>query len=317
MPPARTVQSGMEPTVVCAFDPDAGDRAPVELARLAARLLGSSLLIVVVRPGGTAPERLARVEERGARRPLEALAAELRWEPAAVRVVTAPSAASGLYDVLASVRPALAVAGSAEQAPHGRVRPGTTTQRLLDGAPCPVAIAPRGWTERPLRAIAVAVLPSPEGRAALRAGAALAHAACLPLRIVLVLAGSPDTAEANAIARELADDGPHPAIPGGLDHPARDRAPTAGGAAAVLVPALAGAAIAAEPAAPRLDVASEVYVGDPADTIVRASAQTDLLVLGSRAYGPAGEVHTGGVSRRVLDRAHCPVVLIPREAALA
>src|SRR3954447_26737109 len=38
-PPPRSVPACMEPTVVCAIDPDSGDRGPVELARVAAVLL--------------------------------------------------------------------------------------------------------------------------------------------------------------------------------------------------------------------------------------------------------------------------------------
>jgi nucleotide-binding universal stress UspA family protein len=284
----------MERTVVCAFDPNAGDRAPVALARLAAGILRARLVVVVVRPGGSAPERLARMEERGARGSPARLAATLRRDRAELREIAAPSPASGLHDVLAVERPALAVAGSAERAGHGHVRLGTTTERLLDGAPCPVAIAPRGWSERPLSAIAVAVVPSPEGRAALRAAAELARAARVPLRVVMVLSDSPDAEEADELARELAPGG------GGT-----------GGGAAVLQPALTSAALDLAPSA-TLEVVSDVFVGDPVDTLVRASKRAGLLVLGSRAYGPAEEVHAGGVARRVLAGARCPVVVVPR-----
>ncbi len=289
----------MEPTVVCAFDPDAGDRAAIELARLAAGVLGARLLVAVVRPGGTAPERLSRLEVgHRPRHSLAALALSLRLEHAELREITAPSPAAGLHDVLAAERPALAVAGSAERAPHGQVMLGTTTARLLDGAPCPVAIAPRGWAERPLSGIAVAVLPSPEGRCALEAAAALARAAGVPLRVLMVLSGSPDEAEAGELARALAPD-------------AIAASASVGGAAGVLGPAMASAALGAE-GAPWLEVDPDIYVGDPADTLMRASARVDVLVLGSRAYGPTAEVHAGGVARRVLSGAHCPVVLVPR-----
>jgi hypothetical protein len=52
----------MEPIVACALDPDSGDHGPVEFARVAAMLLGARMLTVVVRPGGSASERLARME---------------------------------------------------------------------------------------------------------------------------------------------------------------------------------------------------------------------------------------------------------------
>jgi hypothetical protein len=49
------------------------------------------------------------------------------------------------------------------------------------------------------------------------------------------------------------------------------------------------------------------------DGLVDASPQLDLLVLGSRASGPPRAVRLGNVSRAVVDRAACPVVLLPRE----
>ena len=46
-----------------------------------------------------------------------------------------------------------------------------------------------------------------------------------------------------------------------------------------------------------------------------ASEHLDLLVMGSRAYGPAHAVLLGGVSRRVIAGAACPVVVLPRGTA--
>ena len=40
--------------------------------------------------------------------------------------------------------------------------------------------------------------------------------------------------------------------------------------------------------------------------------QTDLLVCGSRGYGPARRVLLGGVSSRVLRDARVPVLVVPR-----
>ena len=146
------------------------------------------------------------------------------------------------------------------------------------------------------------MLPSREGRAALHLAAELARAAGVPLRAVMVLSGSPDRAEADELVRALA---PEQALAG---VGAGDGPEPSGGAASVLGPALASAAGGG------LHVDPDVYVGDPADTLVRASARAGLLVLGSRAYGPAAEVHVGGVARRVLAGARCPVVLVPRGA---
>jgi nucleotide-binding universal stress UspA family protein len=290
----------MDPTVACALDPDSGDRGPVELARLAATLLGGHVLTVVVRPGGSAAERLVRLEPwRGA----EPETSVLRFARANRREIRAPSPAAGLHRLLAEERPALVVAGSPTRTAHGCVGLGTTTERLLDGAPCPVAIAPRGWTDRPLGAIAVAMLPSPEGRAALDLAAALAHAAAVPLRLVMVLSDSPDPTEAAELVRALASEQALAGVGGG------DPNEPPPGAAAVLGPALTSAA---HDRAPTIEAGADVYVGDPTDTLVRASARAGLLVLGSRAYGTGAEVHAGGVARSVLASARCPVFVVPR-----
>jgi nucleotide-binding universal stress UspA family protein len=57
---------------------------------------------------------------------------------------------------------------------------------------------------------------------------------------------------------------------------------------------------------------TEALVGDPAEVLIDASEQLDLLVCGSRAYGPLRSVLLGSVSRRVTAGAHCPVIVVPR-----
>ena len=53
---------------------------------------------------------------------------------------------------------------------------------------------------------------------------------------------------------------------------------------------------------------------DPVEGLTAASGRMDLLVMGSRAYGPARAVMLGGVSRRVTTSAECPVLVLPRGA---
>jgi nucleotide-binding universal stress UspA family protein len=56
----------------------------------------------------------------------------------------------------------------------------------------------------------------------------------------------------------------------------------------------------------------EALVGEPAEVLVDLSQHLDLLVCGSRGYGPARAVLLGSVSRRVASEAHCPVIVVPR-----
>ena len=58
--------------------------------------------------------------------------------------------------------------------------------------------------------------------------------------------------------------------------------------------------------APRVDVESEVHVDDPAEVLLRISEHVDLLVCGSRGYGPLRSVLLGGVSRRLRRRGRVP-----------
>ena len=292
----------MEPTVVSAVDLESDDRAAVGLGDLLARLLTARHVVVAVRPGGSPSERLFRLELSGCRSSVSAdLPATLRPRDAEVREVVAPSTAAGLHAVLVRERPALAVIGSPRHGTHGSVGLGDTGERMLDAAPCPVAIAPRGYVTRDgLARIAVAVLPSPEGRSALAAGARLAHAAGAVLRVLMVLIDTPDMDDARAIVHGLVPDA--------------DWAPEEDDAAGILAPAIAAAVndVPRRPGTRPPQLQTGILVGDPVDALVRASSTSDVLVLGSRAYGPPHAVLTGGVARRVLGRARCPVVLTPR-----
>ena len=58
----------------------------------------------------------------------------------------------------------------------------------------------------------------------------------------------------------------------------------------------------------------EVVEGDPADELVRASAHADLVVVGSRGWGPARRVMAGSTAQRVVHDASCPVLVAPRGA---
>jgi nucleotide-binding universal stress UspA family protein len=59
-------------------------------------------------------------------------------------------------------------------------------------------------------------------------------------------------------------------------------------------------------------VETDAFVEDPADVLTRVSENLDLLVCGSRGYGPLRAVMLGGVSRRLTAEAHCPVIIVPR-----
>lgn len=59
--------------------------------------------------------------------------------------------------------------------------------------------------------------------------------------------------------------------------------------------------------------------GNPAAALAHAAVDLDLLIVGSRSYGPLGAVLLGAVSRHLIQSAPCPVMVVPRvrDAALA
>lgn len=56
----------------------------------------------------------------------------------------------------------------------------------------------------------------------------------------------------------------------------------------------------------------EIYGDDVGEVLLRAGVHADLLVCGSRGHGPLTGVVLGSVSRRLVDGARCPVLVVPR-----
>ncbi|MBS1895725.1 MAG: universal stress protein [Actinobacteria bacterium] len=222
---------------------------------------------------GATPRQFARVFVAGAdgseaRRDAIALASTLTED---VEAVTATERAD------------LLVLGSAPDGFTGRVTLGLTERPLLEGAPCPAAVAPRGFAftaGRELRRIAVGL---DGGRGSLLA-LDVAHRLARTHDASLCLIGVAEL--------ELEDDLPH-ADPRELTRLSRHLSQ-------------ASEALA--------DVGSETELreGIPDRVLIDLAAKADLLVLGSRAtYGGAGQVAIGEVSAHVLRGARCPTLIIP------
>ena len=58
------------------------------------------------------------------------------------------------------------------------------------------------------------------------------------------------------------------------------------------------------------EITVEVTTGDPAEELVKASRDTDLIVVGSHGRGAFAQLLMGSVSSKVAHHAACPVVVI-------
>jgi nucleotide-binding universal stress UspA family protein len=293
----------MSQPVLVGYCPQTGDRSPVAFAVAVSRLTGAPLVIVSVYAGGAVIDRLSGEEfaeqlSGDAANVLERVRAELGVAGADLRLVEEGSAARGLALAIEQTGPALVVLGSTARGPVGRVLPGSTAERVIHGAPCPVAVVPRGY-EVPVdgfRTVGGAFVPAPEGREALRAAALIAHAAGARVRAIMAL--DPELAEHQSTGLMA------------LHH--RDRSPREESVGRLRLEAEQGLKDAIAELAAGTDVEPDILFQDPADGLAAASGHLDLLVMGSRAYGPLRAVMLGGVSRQVVTRATCPVLVLPR-----
>jgi nucleotide-binding universal stress UspA family protein len=259
--------------------------------KLGARLAessGAELILAAVLPGwpeAIAPGNyrgLALEEEKRVTREASALLGAREFE---VEAIAGGTAAEGLRSIAGAEGADLIVIGSTHRGPVGRVLPGSVGERVLDGAPCAVAIAPRGLAERELelRRILVGCDGSRESLAAVRLAATLAEASAARLTLLGVvemrfdLAGFPRPAAPAETAR----------IERALQRARRSLSPTL------------SAAI------------GEVH-GVAAEVIAAAAGEADLLVLGSRGqYGPLRRTFLGSVAAKLARTAPCATLITP------
>jgi nucleotide-binding universal stress UspA family protein len=262
----------MSAPVLAQYDPEQPQLAPLRFAASVAVVMGAPLVIAAAYAGDDVVDPLADVQmgeglPRNDPRPaLEAVVHELRID--GQRVDTAALGA-------ASAPRALHLAAVELGAGLLVVPPGPTAERLLDGAPCAVAVVPSetGDDDVAFAAIGVGLVETPEAEAAARGAELLARRAGARLRVLCVV--RPGNADLHLRAEESAS--------------------------AVL------------PAEPGVSIDIDVDEGDPRDLLVAASSEVDVLVCGSRCYGPRPVTLRGGVTRHVTAEAACPVIVMARD----
>ncbi len=233
--------------------------------------------------GRSAPSR-AEADRRESAALLERESAEIGLEANLV-AVGAHGVAAGLHRLAEAEHADLIVVGSCHRGAFGRLMLGDDTRSVLNGAPCAVAIAPDGFAQHPLpfSVIGVAYNGSPESQAAL----ALAHDVAARTRAtirVLEVVSVPTCALSGPIA-----------VPVGLSM--RERLAEADKRHA----SLSG-------------VEASAVCGIPGEELKAFGDELDLLITGSRGYGPVRRLIQGSTSNYLMRHSHCPLLVLPRSA---
>jgi len=286
------------PSLVVGYTgPPTGDDV-LAFSRRWARSSGDRVVVASVHPG-SAPIGVGRVDaewvaylrEESAQLLIEAESVLGTEVDASYRSVAADSASHGLHDLAEAESPggALIVLGSRKTRGLRRTYPGSTAERLLQGAPVAVALVPWGYGEsagEQLRRVAVAYIDTPDGQVALQHAAEIAQRLGASLEVLSVV---PDTRVVPA-----------------LGDVARFGEEQRAGYEQALE-----AAVATLPS--QLGATGRLLEGPVVDALADITPdQADLLICGSRGYGPARRVLLGGVSSRVLRHARVPVLVVPR-----
>jgi nucleotide-binding universal stress UspA family protein len=284
-------------TILIAVDAGVRTLDAVRLGELLAQVSGAPVALATAFPhvllGGDAEEQLR--EE--ARQTLLELGATMEGvEVVDARVLEALSPARALQRISEEEHAGLIVIGSTQRGAIGKVVPGSVAERLLHGAATAVAVAPAGYAEqgdRGLRLVGVGYDGTEDAELALQGAAELARRAGARLRIVAVhqriaFGSLPSTAgmSTETINTRFEDD-----LREKLD-----------------------AAVAAQPR--ELEAEGRFITGDAAEVLAAQTAELDLLVTGSRGYGPIGAVLLGSTTHRLLSAAQCPLIVTPRGATL-
>jgi nucleotide-binding universal stress UspA family protein len=285
------------PTYIVGYDGGGAANAALGFARRLGRVDDARILAATVYgalPGAFMPYGSAQLYgkmESVLRERADELLARLDGAGVERWAVCASSTAGGLHDLARTEGASLIAVGVTHHRGVGALVPGGVADRLLHGTPCAVAVAPDGSaTDSPIRVVAVAYDARDESRHALATASSLAerHGA------QLVLIGAAGWTRADEILAGTDRERLHDAMCKRVAERLRE--------------AEAGLRV-------NVETRAVVVEGEPGPALVegcRVNAEIDVLVMGSRAYGPLRSVLLGGVSRHVIDHAPCPVLVVPR-----
>lgn len=245
-----------------------------------------ALTLVHVHPGDAHPWRGSSppyevIEREDSLQLLTQVREDVRID-AHLRSVAAVTPGRGLHTAAESTGADLLVVGSSRNGLLGRVLVGDDTRNALNGASCAVAIAPAGYEREPgsMREIGVGYDGSTESDQAIEIARRLGEelGAKLSAFKAVCLPAYAFSGGYVPLTGKMMND---------LVEGAREQV----------------AALGVEPHA---------AYGDPAEELAVYSASLDLLIVGSRSYGPLGRLVHGSTSQRLARIARCPLLVLPR-----
>jgi nucleotide-binding universal stress UspA family protein len=281
--------------IIIGYDPEHHAKDALRLGRLLSAILAARPLVVTVEywpPHLLGPADLEAQLEHDTAEPFAVAVDELAGLDPETRVVSSQSPAESLQQIADEERAILLLLGSSHRGTAGRTLLGSVALSLLNGAPCAIAVAPAGYGGKDgdgLLRIAIAFDGSAESWAALETGIGIAERTHGELTLITVaddpMAGL-ETSYSILTKGEFHD----------FDRVEKQRILDLG--------------LSRVP--PGMVVEGRLVAGDAGEALSRASGDFDLLLAGSRRYGPLRRTLLGSATRRLLPAARCPVIVLPR-----
>ncbi|MGO9905010.1 MAG: universal stress protein [Solirubrobacteraceae bacterium] len=270
-------------------------RDAAALGHVLAQATGAEMMLVAVHSAALLPAP-PELSFRRQRQEAERILREVRGSDApGSRTATASdfSVPRALLRVVRRHHCDLLVVGSTREGPEGRVQIGNRTRQLLGQFKCALAVAPRGLhaDPPPLHRIGVGYDGGPEAEAALALAACIALGAGAEVRLQAVVDDRQPPFAWSGLGGNLAAE---------WDEVIKDE----------MNEIREQAAAAARQTRAQVEVA--VARGRPSDALLKLSETVDLLLIGSRRWGPTKRLLLGSTGEALMHGASCPVLAVPR-----
>lgn len=287
----------MEHKIIIGYDPEHGGQDVLGLGRVLAEVLSAKPIVITALPWPSylaSPADLQSQVDAEMQTRFSVIQENLRDLDIETRASANRSPAAALHEIADSEQAGLIAIGPCHSGPIGRTLIGSVGESLVHGAPCAIAIAPRGYADRKqhrLLHIAVAFDGSPEALSALETGIGLAERCHGNLTVLTVV--------------------DFPGYGSDITWPALTSADIEGAEREESERLLE---LALERAPGGLPFEGRLLHGSAGPALAEASHEFDLMITGSRAYGPLRRTLLGSATRQLIRSSSCPVLVLPRGA---